>query len=446
MSTKKDNPEASDNDPWAEIANLEDPATEKPKKSGKKVAGDQSAASGGSQTPTDGTHSDETDWGISVDDDTTTTHDDSHAAFDDQGDEHHNEDHDDYAHESEGEVDGDENEDEEGESEPPKKKSNLKTYLILGGIATGLVSVIGGTLAIKSSMSSSKAPAPVAVQPAFGSSAPVQAPVQSAAPVQVPPQVQPQAQPQAQPVTPQAQPQRSVAQPQPGTPEALEAQSRDANAAAGRQPVSRDDFFAFMKKVDTLSAVFLQTQNETKKRLDAQDEAIARLESLYKDRLEDSDKKHEQIEEELRLLKEQLTEMQGTVDALSAKLLPKKQAAPPPKAAPAPADTRATPKPAPVVQAKPAPEPKPAPVAPPAPKPEQAPAPKPAPKVLSINGFNVVATYPAVGGDVKSQRAWVTNGQKLIEVSVGSRIGNAVITSINGSTVVTSEGSIKPKE
>jgi|GEM_PF-5661060 len=67
-----------------------------------------------------------------------------------------------------------------------------------------------------------------------------------------------------------------------------------------------------------------------------------------------------------------------------------------------------------------------------------------APPASSINTkFAVVATYPSTpNAGMAPERAWVTDGEKLVEVRVGSQIGGARVTKIVGTTVKTTAGDI----
>lgn len=69
-----------------------------------------------------------------------------------------------------------------------------------------------------------------------------------------------------------------------------------------------------------------------------------------------------------------------------------------------------------------------------APAPKKVAAPKP-----NLKRFSVVATYPSGSNP---EKAWVTDGNKLHELRVGSRIGGATVTAIEGTTVKTSAGNI----
>jgi len=210
-------------------------------------------------------------------------------------------------------------------------------------------------------------------------------------------------------------------------------------------------------------ALIVKELEESKKRINGLDNFFATNELAEREFREKAQRRSEEFEARLRELDSKINEIKEPVDALIAKYLPKKTTKPesssekkpePSPAAAAPNNVRVAslktvsatdatnhsavepPKPA-------APD---APAPPKSSRPEAAPpAQPPAKPTSSIEGFFVVGTYPAVGGDLKAQRAWVSNGKNLIEVLVGSRIGGAVITGIEGETVITNQGSIKPK-
>ncbi|MNU11379.1 hypothetical protein D3C72_2591780 [compost metagenome] len=61
-----------------------------------------------------------------------------------------------------------------------------------------------------------------------------------------------------------------------------------------------------------------------------------------------------------------------------------------------------------------------------------------------MSKFSVVATYPPTSkAGMSPERAWVTDGEKLVEVKVGSTVAGARITKIEGTTVYTSTGAIR---
>ena len=71
-------------------------------------------------------------------------------------------------------------------------------------------------------------------------------------------------------------------------------------------------------------------------------------------------------------------------------------------------------------------------------------APAPAKPPSPIEGFVVVATYPSnPQPGMPTEKAWVTNGSQLLEIKVGSKIGDATVRGISGATVSTSAGTIR---
>lgn len=82
-----------------------------------------------------------------------------------------------------------------------------------------------------------------------------------------------------------------------------------------------------------------------------------------------------------------------------------------------------------------------------------APTPRPAPARadaaakpadVGVSGFSVVATYPSTTQPgMQPQKAWVTNGERLVELQVGASLNGARVTKIEGTTVHTTRGVIR---
>jgi len=72
-------------------------------------------------------------------------------------------------------------------------------------------------------------------------------------------------------------------------------------------------------------------------------------------------------------------------------------------------------------------------------------APAPRQAETNLNQYQVVATYPSTEkAGMQAQRAWVTNGEQLVELKVGATIQGARVTRIEHTTVHTTAGIIHP--
>lgn len=137
--------------------------------------------------------------------------------------------------------------------------------------------------------------------------------------------------------------------------------------------------------------------------------------------------------ESIKSLDEKTQDHEKRISALEKKIesegAAKSESKPAPKAQPKP---KAEPKPAPKAESKPKAAPK------PAPKKVAAPAP-----TSSLSKYKMIGVYPSSSSGVAPQLAWVMDGERLIEVSVGSTFDGLRVTRIENNTVYTNRGAIR---
>lgn len=69
--------------------------------------------------------------------------------------------------------------------------------------------------------------------------------------------------------------------------------------------------------------------------------------------------------------------------------------------------------------------------------------PKVTPHSAGVSAFKVVATYPVTQQPgMLPEKAWITDGESLVQVKVGSSVAGAQVTRIEGTTVFTTRGTI----
>lgn len=328
-----------------------------------------------------------------------------------------------------GDDDGDDDDDDGGVSaqEDKPKPNKLKLYALIAGIGTLLVGVIGGGLYMNGTFGSRSAPAQeprpqMAVVPAADQRA-------------------------AQPAQRVAPEDRLAPKAAPGnldldTPARIQERPIDRpadRAARSPAPVDGPDASSSISAVDARDTLSDQQQvmiDELSEKADMlagavtkfRSEINASIEPMAKD-LTGAQTTLGNHEERLNALEAKIKEINDAIDALS-KSKPSTRPATQPAAKPAN-------KPA----AKPA-------AAPPKPASRQAsgPAEKPAApsSVGSLAGYSVVATYPSTTSKgVSPQKAWVTNGERLIQLTVGSMIEGAKVSRIEGTNVHTNRGVIR---
>ncbi|MDF8363299.1 MULTISPECIES: hypothetical protein [Achromobacter] len=306
------------------------------------------------------------------------------------------------------------------------KKSKLKTILLLGGVGLLVVGGMGGAIAYKLSP---KAPAgSVAVVP-MDVPAPAATPTPKLPPAQPAPPAPPAPIEVAQPTPPAVREvQPSPAQPQGSlstlvVPPDVPAPVSDVQPAAASQHTVPQD-----RVIETPAAPV----NEDVVKLNAKSEVLAKALVLTSEKaghqqaeLDDHGKRIAALEVAVEGLTDRLAKLEATRQ-------PPKQAAKPPVNKPAPAAKSAS-------EAKHA-VPKPA---APTPRPSRAEgAAKPAD--AGVSGFSVVATYPSTTQPgMQPQKAWVTNGERLVELQVGATLNGARVTKIEGTTVHTTRGVIR---
>ncbi len=368
------------------------------------------------------------------------------------------------------ENEGDDAEQAASTNAADKKKSKLKTYAMLGGIGVALASAVGGTMMYKQSKKNAmnyEPPAAITQMQVENDVAPIQkpAPLQSAPngsklppatfdpktgnPTQQPqiPSQVPQQTPQVQapaslpvgqnnPSAQAAQPAQPVTQPVAQTTQQPDQQTASAVNTAPEQvqqsvrgPQSTGEVTAgsiedLSAKADKLAVYFVQLRDQTNNRMGAYEKAIGEL-----------GKGLGQQGAKIAELEEAISEMRETVRKLSEKAGLNKAKAEPKKEQKSEAKQEAkaakqSEKSAEIKSEKPA---------------EQKPAAEQKPRAGGLGGYRVVATYPSTTQSaMPAQKAWITNGEKLIEVVVGSTINGAKITGFEGTKVITTAGVIYP--
>lgn len=327
--------------------------------------------------------------------------------------------------------DGEDDGDDDAAQEDKPKPNKLKLYALIAGIGTLLVGVIGGGLYMNGTFGSRSAPAQeprpqMAVVPAADQRA-------------------------AQPSQRVAPEDRLAPKAAPGnldldTPARIQERPIDRPAdrsARSLTPVEGQDIASSMNTAEARDALSEQQQamiDELSEKADMlagavtkfRSEINASIEPMAKD-LTGAQTTLGNHEERLNALEAKIKEINDAIDALN-----KSKPATKPAARPA---------------AKPANKPAEKPAASPSkPSSPQAsgsagqPAEKPAApsSVGSLAGYSVVATYPSTTSKgVSPQKAWVTNGERLIQVTVGSTIEGAKVSRIEGTNVHTNRGIIR---
>ena len=326
----------------------------------------------------------------------------------------------------------------EGAHSERKPASKLKTYALIGGIAVAMVGMVGGGLYVK--MSKKSAPGPVqvaALPPEPVAQEPVKPqPVTPAKPVQSPQPVQPATQP------PAPQPPAAVTPPPPAPVQAEPVQAVEQEAPAPAQASQPEVLETAEVRVDVAEPqVDAEAIEDLRKKTDMLAEVVLRAQDRLGSVADDVSDKHASVESDLQSHDKRLDALEAAIDELREaiqKLEPKKVAA-----------KKAVAKP----RAKPVPK-EPAKAQTPTDSKVKTPTSSirvrevPAQRASAggaakgVTGYAVVATYPSSEPGVTPQRAWVTNGEKLVEVAVGSSIEGARVTKIDGTTVYTSMGAI----
>ena len=353
------------------------------------------------------------------------------------------------------------------------QKSKLKTYALVGGIGVVVVSLMGGAVMYKSSLAKNRGTPSQSIPMDV---VPVEAPIE---PVVVKPQ--PKAKPQAtaaernmapisaiaavnsentpKPVpyvrpdqaaqaNPPAQPEQyvAIAQPsqldQPGEvvepvpPPMFVKASDEATEQEQSTPseegddssseISTKQFDDLQAKADMLAQVMLRSQDRVNTRID---EAIAAQEKAA-EAIEDHEKR-------ITALEEAITDLREAIEGLTPKKKAVTKSKPAPKAKatvkeskkaePSKGEDEKDYSPTPSIRMK---------VEPIRAKAKSG-------KSANVQGYSVVATYPSTNPGVAPERAWVTNGEKLVEVTVGSSVSGARVTKIDGTNVHTSAGTIR---
>lgn len=306
----------------------------------------------------------------------------------------------------------DESEQEDRGAEPEKKKSKLKAYALAGGMGLFVFSVLGAGFMMTQGPS---APATAPVTPV--AAAPADYELDSAADIAPAP---------VEVHEPAQEPSRSVIAPPAGLDLDMEPRIQerpiDHGSTLTSQDPSADVLNDLLGKTDMLAAALTQLKGDA----DARIERIDSGASQVKERVSSNDKRITELEGQVKELTDFIQAMKDKQTRSSSKPAAKKPAAskPAPKPESAPKPVAAKPSSTkPVVSAQPVTKP-------------QAPA--------GVRGFSVVATYPSTTSPgVKPEKAWITNGEQLVQVVVGSVVNGAKVTGIQGTTVYTSHGVIR---
>jgi hypothetical protein len=328
-----------------------------------------------------------------------------------------------------------EGDDYPAQDEKPKK-SKLKTILLLGGVGLLVFGGMGGAIVYKMSPKSPGGSAMVlpadVPAPAVIPSPKVQPSVPVAAPAQPVPLATPSAIEETRPTVP------AVGEVQPSPPQPQGALSTSAAPAdvpvpvSGVQPAQSSQYPAPQDRpIDTAAA----SVNEDLVKLNAKSEVLAKALVMTSEKAGQQQAELDDHGKRIAALEVAVSGLADRLEKLEAAKQPPKQAAKPPvkKAAPPPAKSTSEAKP--TAQKPAAPTPRPAPARADA-------AAKPAD--VGVSGFSVVATYPSTTQPgMQPQKAWVTNGERLVELQVGASLNGARVTKIEGTTVHTTRGVIR---
>lgn len=316
------------------------------------------------------------------------------------------------------------------------KKSKLKTILLLGGVGLLVIGGMGGAIAYKLSP---KAPAgSAAVVP---TDVPVPVPAATPTPkvasaVTMPAQPVPPAPPASSEAVQPIAPAVSETQPSPTQPQSpLSSSGIQTDAPTpitGVQPAQASQYPAPQdRRIETAAA----SMNEDVVKLNAKSEVLAKALVMTSEKAGEQQAELDDHGKRIAALEVAMEDMKDRLEKLEAAKQPPKKADKPPvkKAAPPAAKSPSDAKPS---AAKPAaPSPRPAPTrADAAAKPADA----------GVSGFSVVATYPSTTQPgMQPQKAWVTNGERLVELQTGATLNGARVTKIEGTTVHTTRGVIR---
>ncbi|CUJ50548.1 Uncharacterised protein [Achromobacter sp. 2789STDY5608633] len=328
-----------------------------------------------------------------------------------------------------------EGDDYPAQDEKPKK-SKLKTILLLGGVGLLVFGGMGGAIVYKMSPKSPGGSAMVlpadVPAPAVIPSPKVQPSVPVAAPAQPVPLATPSAIEETRPTVPAV----GEVQPSPSQPQgALSTSAAPADVpvpVSGVQPAQSSQYPAPQDRpIDTAAA----SVNEDLVKLNAKSEVLAKALVMTSEKAGQQQAELDDHGKRIAALEVAVSGLADRLEKLEAAKQPPKQAAKPPvkKAAPPPAKSTSEAKP--TAQKPAAPTPRPAPARADA-------AAKPAD--VGVSGFSVVATYPSTTQPgMQPQKAWVTNGERLVELQVGASLNGARVTKIEGTTVHTTRGVIR---
>lgn len=295
-------------------------------------------------------------------------------------------------------------------SSEPKKENKLKTYGILAGVAVVLAGVLGGGYVLtKPNPSTSQRAMKQDMPPAFD---PQPAQQQAA-----PSQPTPPAQPIQSIEQPSYEPQLDLQSEQRIEPRTLDQVPTVAEPVQEVTPtVDLSQLVELGEKTDFLASALTDVKRQSDAYAPRIDEIEAKLATLN-DRLQELMDRLDAVSQDLGPIKTKFDEDKAKAEEAEKKAQERRQRASnkKPAAKPATKSQTATPKAAP---AKPAP--------------------------ASVAGYSVVATYPSTtSAGMQPEKAWVTNGQRLLQVMVGSKVGSATVTRIEGTTVFTTQGEIR---
>jgi hypothetical protein len=314
------------------------------------------------------------------------------------------------------------------------KKSKLKTILLLGGVGLLVFGGMGGAIIYKMSPKKPAGSAMVVPTdvPAPAATPTPKVPPSVPAPAKPVPPAAPEAIEEGQPTAP------AVREVQPSPPQLQGSLSTSAvppdvpAPVSAAQPAQSSQYPAPQdRSIETAAA----SVNEDLVKLNTKSEVLAKALVLTSEKAGQQQAELDDHGKRIAALEVAVVGLTDRLEKLEAAKQPSTQAAKPPvkKAAPPPAKSASDAKPT---------APKPA-----APVPRPAPARADAaakPADTGVGGFSVVATYPSTTQPgMQPQKAWVTNGERLVELQIGATLNGARVTKIEGTTVHTTRGVIR---